>query len=487
MPVNFWTNNDSYDELDSLNAFLSELAEAEPDASTYRSGLAGRRRKAAVVLIVVWSSTIALHCVSWGALFVWGLTTVLGVQALRVFLARPPLAPQPLVDDPARTKPREKWPFVSLLVAAKNEETVIENLIHSLCNLDYPDCRYEVWVIDDNSTDKTPLVLETLTQKYDQLRVLRRPAGAGGGKSGALNQAMGLTHGEIIAVFDADAQVTPDVLRRVVPVFAQKAVGAVQLRKTIANARTNFWTRGQQAEMAFDTFIHQQRVAVGGIGELRGNGQFVRRAALRHCGGWNEATITDDLDLTLRLHLDQWEIQVLTIPTVLEEGVTHWTALWHQRNRWAEGGYQRYLDYWRFLIRNRLGLRKSFDLFAFWLIQYIVPTASVPDLLMAIARNRPPLLMPVSTLTVTLSLAGIFMGLRRIQLQESLEAGRSRSWHQSRFRTLMQTVQGVFYMFHWFIVMASVTARMAIRPKRLRWVKTAHHGIATAIKPSSKA
>lgn len=75
-----------------------------------------------------------------------------------------------------------------------------------------------------------------------------------------------------------------------------------------------------------------------GVGELRGNGQFVRRQALASCGGWNEATITDDLDLTFRLHLNHWDIGILPVPAVREEGVTRAIALWHQRNRWAEGG-----------------------------------------------------------------------------------------------------------------------------------------------------
>jgi 1,2-diacylglycerol 3-beta-glucosyltransferase len=72
--------------------------------------------------------------------------------------------------------------------------------------------------------------------------------------------------------------------------------------------------------MALDAYVQQQRIAFGGIGELRGNGQFVRRTALERCGGWNEETITDDLDLTFRLHLDQWDIEILTCAAVEEEG-----------------------------------------------------------------------------------------------------------------------------------------------------------------------
>ena len=54
--------------------------------------------------------------------------------------------------------------YVSLVVAAKDEEAVISNLVRQLCSLDYPDEKYEVWVIDDNSTDKTPVLLKHLGQ-----------------------------------------------------------------------------------------------------------------------------------------------------------------------------------------------------------------------------------------------------------------------------------------------------------------------------------
>jgi 1,2-diacylglycerol 3-beta-glucosyltransferase len=256
----------------------------------------------------------------------------------------------------------------------------------------------------------------------------------------------------------------------VLPLFDRDTVGAVQVRKAIANADTNGWTQGQMAEMAWDAYFQQQRIALGGIGELRGNGQFVRRQALERCGGWNEETITDDLDLTLRLHLDQWDVDFLMFPAVSEEGVTNALGLWHQRNRWAEGGYQRYLDYWQLLARNRMGSRKTFDLVMFWLTQYFLPMAAAPDLVMSIVRNRLPVFMPMTTVSVSLSLIGMFVGLRRVQKGAYL-------------RTLLQTLGGTLYTFHWLVVMPSVLTRMSIRPKRLKWIKTTHHGASNLASP----
>ncbi len=419
-----------------------------------------RRRKAALVLTMVWSGTIALHIASWGSLLVLGLTTIIGIHALVVVLAKPRHASVEIQAD---------FPYVSLLVAAKNEEAVIGNLVKNLCSLEYPKERYEVWIIDDNSSDKTPQLLAEIAQEYENLKVLRRKSNASGGKSGALNQVLPLCQGDIVAVFDADAQVTSDLLLRVIPLFQQEKLGAVQVRKAIANSSENFWTKGQAAEMALDIFYQQQRAAIGGIAELRGNGQFVRRKALIRCGGWNEETITDDLDLTFRLHLDQWDIDCLLYPAVNEEGVTSAIALWHQRNRWAEGGYQRYLDYWDLILRNRMGTRKTWDLLMFMFIQYILPTAALPDLLMAITRHRPPILSPVTGLTVTLSMAWMFAGLKRIRQNQDLKIS-------TYFLLLFQTLRSTLYMIHWVLVVTSTTARMSVRPKRLKWVKTIHQG-----------
>jgi len=473
MPNTSWSNADSPDgpewaEPLSTDHYTSYL-------SSFQQGLAGRRQKAAMMLTAIWGSTVALHLVSWGVWLVWGLTTMLGLHLLRLWTTTPrPLPPLLQEQDP------EKLPFVSLMVAAKNEEAVVAKLVQTLCNLDYPANRYELWVVDDNSSDRTYQVLEQLRQHYPQLKVLHRGANATGGKSGALNQVVELTKGEFLAVFDADAQVPPDLLRRVLPLFDDAQVGAVQVRKAIAQAEgkrrvPNFWLRGQVAEMALDSYYQQQRIALDGIGELRGNGQFVRREALQQCGGWNEETITDDLDLTLRLHLAYWDIEFLQDPAVQEEGVTRAVGLWHQRNRWAEGGYQRYLDYWRLLARNRLGFRKSLDLLSVMTLQYIVPQAAVPDFVMAIARNRMPMLVPLTTLTLCMSMMGMYAGLRRIQKSHANRMASADVAH-ARWRTLFQAMQGSLYMLHWLPIIATMGMRLSVRPKRLKWVKTAHHG-----------
>ncbi|MGB3299571.1 MAG: glycosyltransferase family 2 protein [Phormidesmis sp.] len=426
-------------------------------------GYAGRRLKAAIALLFLWIITALLHLVTWGHGFVLAVAVLMSAHALRVVLSKPPIAPQklPAAKDEAAEKAAD-WPYVSFLVAAKNEAQVIGHLVESLLHIDYPATRYDLWMIDDYSTDQTPQILDALAQQYQQLNVIHRGPEATGGKSGALNLALPQTKGDLLAVFDADAQVPSDLLRHVVPMFDAPDTGAVQVRKAIANASTNFWTRGQKAEMALDSYMQERRIAIGGIGELRGNGQFVRRSAIAQCGGWNEETITDDLDLTLQLHLHQWNIGLLFAPCVQEEGVTTANALWHQRNRWAEGGFQRYLDYWRQLVKNRLGWQKSVDLAVFWMIQYMMPAVVLPDVAIALIRHRLPVFGPITLLGIALSLWGMFTTLRRTDHKAS-------GWSAA-----IQTVRGTLYMLHWVVIIATMAMRISVRPKKLKWVKTVH-------------
>jgi 1,2-diacylglycerol 3-beta-glucosyltransferase len=470
MPQDFWSPDESKQELDPLESLLSEWSDPEVEEEEFRSdffqGFEGRRSKAALALMMIWGTTIALHLVSWGFWLVVSFTGLLAVHTLRIYLAPAPQNPKPLGDADLANPPT-----VSLLVSAKNEEAVIGQLIENLCTLDYPVEKYEVWAIDDASSDRTAQILDDLAPQYPQLRVLHRPAGAGGGKSGALNQVLPMTQSDILAVFDADAKVSPDLLRRVIPFFDDENMGAVQVRKAVANPGENFWTKGQQAEMALDSFLQQQRVAIGGIGELRGNGQFVRRRALESCGCWNEETITDDLDLTIRLHLDRWDVGFCLSPWVNEEGVTQAVSLWHQRSRWAEGGYQRYLDYWRLLGGNSLGFTKTVEFMGLVVVEDLMPTAAIPDFVMAISRHHSPLLIPMSGFMFTMSSVGMGLGMYQIRKEKGEITG-----IKDIFVILGQTLRGMVYMTHWLLMMPITTGRMSIRPKRLKWVKTTHQG-----------
>ncbi len=433
---------------------MGSLHQAGNSASVHHGSALERRHyrqiKAILVVLLVWGIVSLFH---WQPETQWlmaGSTIVMAIQTVRMLSAKP----HNLV-----VKENVDLPHVSILVPAKNESAVLPNLVHSLFHLDYPTTHLDIWVVDDGSTDTTPQILRQLQTQFPPLQVHRRESK--GGKSGALNAVFPLTRGELVLVCDADAAVSADFLRQTVSLFHDEAIGAVQVRKAIANAGKNFLTRCQRMEMNCDCFLQTHRIAAAGMTELRGNGMFVRRELLEKCHGWSEDTVTDDLDLTFKLYLAGAEIEFVTTPFIQEEGVTTWKNLWHQRCRWAEGGYQRYLDYFPQIFT--LGWTKEIDLLLFFLLQFLLPIALVPDILWTLFYSDRPVLLPLQMLLSLILSVAFIGGLYQFQ--------GLRGW-----RLLWATVQGSFYMVHWIPVMIVTTLRLCLKPQQLNWIKTEHQG-----------
>lgn len=439
-----------------------------------------RRLKAAVFLLGCCAAGLAPHWLEPGRSLLPSivLAVLLGGYSIRTVLLDPPTmaAPAELPGDSAAAdeptpectpacNTRGDLPAVDVVVAARDEQAVIRRLVERITTLRYPSGQLLLWVIDDGSEDRTPELLEELQGREPLLRVLRRSRQAGGGKSGALNLVLPQLQGRWLLVLDADADLQEDVLERLIPWAEGGGWSAVQLRKAVANPDTNLLTRAQAMEMAFDAVIQQGRLCAGGVAELRGNGQLLRREAVLACGGFNEATVTDDLDLSMRLLLDRQPIGVLWDPPVQEEAVLTLPALWRQRQRWAEGGLQRFFDYAPGLVSDRLNGTQKTDLLSFFVLQYMMPVMAAADLAGVLATGTPPAMWPFSIVALSLSGIAIVSGCRRPSEGPPLPRMSPAS-----------VALGVLYLVHWFAVIPWVTLRMALLPKRLVWAKTLHHG-----------
>ena len=263
------------------------------------------------------------------------------------------------------------------MVAARDEENVIERLVSRLLSIEYPEEKLSLWIIDDGSQDGTSDLLQKLRTSFSKINVLSRPLMSGGGKSGALNSVLNKTDGEWLFILDADAQLQSNVLLRAITLALHGGWSGVQLRKAVVNCELNRIASFQAMEMAMDAVIQRGRLACGGVSELRGNGQLINRKVLESCGGFNEQTITDDLDLSFRFLLTRSPIVIMWDPPIQEEAVESLSALFRQRKRWAEGGLQRFFDYWPLLISKRLSNFKKIDLTCFFLLQYALPVVSL--------------------------------------------------------------------------------------------------------------
>lgn len=362
-------------------------------------------------------------------------------------------------------------PPVSIIIPAKDEVRVIEGAVRTACAQDY-EGGIEVVVVDDGSTDGTREVLERLAAELS-VTVVQTPPGSIG-KAEALRVGVACSRGALLAVFDADARLGPTVVARMVPHLADPRVGAVQGRRLVYNVGRNALTRCQEDEYRiFQTLLQRARQAVGAFVCLAGNGLIVKREALEAVGGWNADALTEDIDLTVRLHLRGWEIRYCYEAEIWEEGVVQLRDLVRQRERWFEGALLCLGDYLPQIIRGRMPLVRRVDMLFFLSGALLSTLAALTGYLYALIGmthdavvyiQLPPAVMGTASAFLTVGLLAAMtaeVGVRPLRL-----AGVLARWTLFSFHTLVIVPLAIRRY-----VYGAVTGSRD-------WRKTAHEGLA---------
>ncbi len=147
-------------------------------------------------------------------------------------------------------------PSVTVIVAAYNEEAVIERRLDNLLALDYPADRLEIVVASDASSDGTNELVRAVAAREPRVRLLDCPRG---GKVAAQDRAVRETMSDVVAFSDANATWAPDALRRLVANLADPEVAYVCGRLRLEDAagsnreglywRYELWLREQESRL----------------------------------------------------------------------------------------------------------------------------------------------------------------------------------------------------------------------------------------------
>jgi len=357
-------------------------------------------------------------------------------------------------------------PFVSILIPCHNEHEVIEKTAQNILNIDYKD--FEIILIDDRSEDDTAEIIKKLENQHDKIKALIRPKEAVAGKSAVLNDAMKIAKGDAILVFDADAKVEPDFLTKMLPKLEPADVGAVQAQKVIINAKQNFLTQCQFNEYILDSHMQIGRDAVRGAVELRGNGELIKRQALMSINGWNEQTITDDLDMSTRLHIKGWDIRFCSDAKVYEEGVITFGALIRQRRRWVEGSIRRYLEYAGKVFTSKdMSLRVGFDLIAY-ITEFLLPFWLIAEIFIQAFHFIKGDSNCILSSAIVVATTAIFFIIGFIySLRKYANATCTQAFWQA-------IVTSIYFLTIWFPIAMFIIFKIVFTKKTMDWGKTQH-------------
>jgi 1,2-diacylglycerol 3-beta-glucosyltransferase len=377
----------------------------------------------------------------------------------------------------APANPVKEPPVITVMIPALNEEQVLEETIQRLLALPYPG-RLEVLIIDDNSDDNTVAIVERLSAAHENVYLLHRgPYRSRRGKSDALNH--GFSHlcksfperdlkNWVIGVFDADGRpMEDDFLLEVGRTFGNDSVTATQCGVRIWN-NSNLLAALQDVEFLAWSFIAQTvRNRISGAVALGGNGQFIRASVLNRLSqegsGWDEMSLTEDLDIGARILLDGGRIRFMN-RWIEQEGVESFKALLRQRHRWAWGTLQVFLKYLLSgrIMTAKISLVKKLDLhyyLSFWIVPFVVLFSFILSFLnltgiLRIANNFGSALLLINSFSfVPLIILGLLWAKVPI------------------YKTLYLVPLAVVYAYHWIpaVILGCMSILIHRKPY---WVKT---------------
>jgi len=238
--------------------------------------------------------------------------------------------------------PLKEYPMVSILVPAHNESIVISRTVRALLRFDYPKDKYEIIVINDNSTDDTEQKLQAIQREFPdrRLMVVSTDKVVGGtGKSNALNIGFSLSKGSVIAIYDADNTPEPQALTILVEnLMADPRRGAVIGKFRTRNRNATILTRFVNIEtLAYQCMNQAGRYFFFKLCTIPGTNYVIRRSIIEQIGGWDPKALSEDTEISFRLYRMGYYIQHMPLAVTWEQE-PHLLPVWfRQRTRWAKG------------------------------------------------------------------------------------------------------------------------------------------------------
>lgn len=297
----------------------------------------------------------------------------------------------------ARHDERSTWPPATLIIAAFNEEKVIEAKLLNSLELDYPGT-LEIIVVSDGSNDTTP----DIVRRYADRGVVSMHEVPRRGKTAALNRGVAAARGEILVFSDANNDFNRDALKALIGHFASREVGGVCGVKHIKEARDRESSTGDGLYWRYESAIKLAEGRIGSITNADGEIFAMRKSLWRPIA---EGLINDDAEITFDIIGQGRRILYEPGAQSSEYASIHIEDDFWVKVRMVAGGFQTIARHWARLLPPRDAFSLAF--FSHKVLRYLVPLCLIAifvgSLLLTLAGER--------TFAVLLILQLLFYGI----------------------------------------------------------------------------
>jgi biofilm PGA synthesis N-glycosyltransferase PgaC len=238
-----------------------------------------------------------------------------------------------------KSRPNGFLPKISVLIPAFNEERNIGETLRNVFSSDYPKKKMEVIVIDDGSSDKTAKIASKFPVRLISYRLNK-------GKIFALNKGIANAKGDVIITLDADTKVEPSSFSILAKHFNKPEVGAVagvyraKSNATLKNPFKFLLEKIQSLEYLSFALSRKLQETFDSILVVPGALAAYKKEALIKVGGFDNDTVIEDYDITMKMHKAGYKIKCDKDAVGWINAPSNVRALFRQRMRWSRGGIQ---------------------------------------------------------------------------------------------------------------------------------------------------
>ena len=256
---------------------------------------------------------------------------------------------------------RTYTPLVTVLIAARNEELVIERCLRSVQQSSYQ--YLQILVINDGSTDRTALIVRHFMKQNRDLNIRLISRRRNGGKGRALNYALQhYAEGELAMTLDADSIISKDTIDNAISYFNDPKVVGVAANVQIIDEFTVLGVLqrfehmvGYRAKKTYS--LTNCEFVIGGVAST------YRMSTLRAVKYYSVDTVTEDIGLSMKI-ISQGnrtrKIVYAADVAARTEGVDSFRALLKQRFRWKYGSIQNLIKYRHIIGSHEYGFTAMF-------------------------------------------------------------------------------------------------------------------------------
>lgn len=242
----------------------------------------------------------------------------------------------------------------AVIVAARNENAVIGDLIHSIRVQNYPQELIDIFVVADNCTDNTAAVAQEagaiVFPRFNKEHI---------GKGYALDygfscirQHYSENEYEAYFVFDADNVLDVNYFREMNKTFDNGAVASTSYRNS-KNYGSNWITAGYAVWFMREAkYLSQARLTLGTSCAVSGTGFFISAKIIDEMGGWKYHMLTEDIEFSTASIVRGRRISYTPTAMLYDEQPLTFRDSWNQRFRWAKGFYQVFFGYGGKLVKG---------------------------------------------------------------------------------------------------------------------------------------